>query len=152
MFPVHELSHWKWAFLSVDNLNLYIYIINMARQKRLASRKGPICDRLILVVEVHLGLTLSQAGEKLGYANPSTLYSIKAHRCLPDVEKLLALSKLMGTGGDRPNIDWIITGVGEPMLQKQPGPKDKTRVAALVETILRQSARKREALFALLDG
>lgn len=99
----------------IDNFNINLYIISM-REKRKNSEREAICRRFMQIVEEELLIPLSDLAPLMGYATPATLYSIKAKRCLPDIARLKALSKIRSPGGMRPNLDWILTGEGGRML------------------------------------
>jgi len=118
----------------------------MGNVKRSSITKTQLSDRFRESLVI-LGLTPVTAYELLGYTNPSTIYSINAGRCLPDLTRLLKLSTLRTPGGYRINIDWIITGEGEKLL-----PSKQTARNIKVEKILSTcSTKKISAIMTLLD-
>jgi hypothetical protein len=89
----------------------------MKKQKTLTEKhtRSLIAERLIEVMNELPG-SLRSESELLGYNSPSTIYKVKEGKTLPDLIKLQKLSERELAGGQRPNIDWIITGKGEKMI------------------------------------
>ena len=83
----------------------------MSKPRRPSSDQKELCQRFKESLEF-LGLTPASAYLKLGYTTPATIYSINAGRCLPDMTKLIVLSRLKTPEGRRVNIDWLVTGSG----------------------------------------
>ncbi|WP_178861939.1 hypothetical protein [Thiomicrorhabdus cannonii] len=73
-----------------------------------------ICVRFLDLARNHLGLSLSQLSAKLEYTNPSTLTKVNKHKGFIGPDKLKKFGELKNGKGQRPNIDYIITGK-EPM-------------------------------------
>lgn len=116
----------------------------MSKTKRSGQHQSDLCQRFEVALEL-LGLTPSSAFERLGYSTPSTLYSVVAGRCLPDMTRLVALSKLETSDGRRINVDWLVTGCGPKVI---PTPR---RSSAEIERLLTAlSKEKFEALTRLL--
>lgn len=61
------------------------------------------------------------------YANSSTLLAARHGRTSLSVEKLALLARYKGVNG-RANIDWLLTGIGSPLLpaDESPGPHSGT--------------------------
>ncbi|WP_204516174.1 hypothetical protein, partial [Aeromonas dhakensis] len=87
----------------------------MSRNRRQPQQVKAVCERFKEALEL-LDLTPATAFESLGYQTPSTLYSVVAGRCLPDLTRLLELSQLRAPSGYRVNFDWLITGAGEKLI------------------------------------
>lgn len=100
---------------------------------------------------MELCLSISQAAVLLGYSTPATLYSVKAGRCFPDVAKLRKLSTIVGVSGMRPNLDWILTGGGSPMIQREKKVKERIK-ADLVKRLDHQPTEKLLAAHVLLQN
>lgn len=80
------------------------------------SRKGP-CDRFIWLMTNELGLRAADLARRLGYANSTTVQKVKRYETFPDVDRLQKLSGLRNSNGERPNLDWLITGEGKPVIR-----------------------------------
>lgn len=118
----------------------------MSKTKRSSDDQSELCQRFGAALEL-LGLTPSNAYEGLGYATPSTLYSVVAGRCLPDITRLAALSKIKTSDGRRINVDWLVTGCGPKVI---PIPRRSTAEVERLLTAL--SKEKFEALTQLVDN
>jgi hypothetical protein len=71
--------------------------------------------RLAELLDRYLQLTDSQAAKALGYRGSSTLWKIRHGSAFMDVEKLAVLATL-GPHYARPNIHWLISGKGPPLV------------------------------------
>lgn len=92
----------------------------MSRNKRKnILLREDIGKRFTSLITESLGLQLSQAARKLNYTNPTTLYSVRKGKALPDYERLVdATSKLVDRQGRSMNLHWILTGVGPRFLNQ----------------------------------
>lgn len=121
-----------------------LYIINMPKIKRCSTKA--FGDRFKESLTL-LGLMPASACELLGYSNASTIYSVIAGRCLPDLTKLSVLAKLRTVSGRRINIDWLITGEGEKLLALKTSKANRE-----VEAVLSKCSQKKiKALAVLLE-
>jgi len=89
----------------------------MSRRKKNVSLMEEMCRRLVLLTENHLHITRRELSLKLGYKNESTLQKVWKGSTFPDSEKLSILSRIQNNIGARPNIHWLITGEGQPLIQ-----------------------------------
>lgn len=80
-----------------------------------------MCIRLKELVEDHLKMSLRDVSEMLGYANTTVLRRVWKGEVFPDTEKLVSLAKLKNKDGSIPNIHWLITGQGSPLLADKQG-------------------------------
>lgn len=119
----------------------------MTRQKRSGSYCGAFAARFREALDL-LGETPVTVYGKLGYSNPSTLYSIVSGRCLPDIAKLASLSELRCPNGRRVNIDWLLTGCGDKLLVVPTTKKKRSKVEAILE---RCTQRQLAALLTVLE-
>lgn len=117
----------------------------MSKRKRPSPDQKELCQRFKESLDF-LGLTPSSAYLKLGYTTSSTLYSITAGRCLPDMTKLVALSKLKTSSGRRINIDWLVTGKGP---KAYPSPE---KVTSEIEALLSFATKEKMDAVAVLIG
>ena len=117
----------------------------MSKSKRPPPDQAELCKRFKESLDF-LGLTPSSAYIKLGYTTPSTLYSVMAGRCFPDMTKLVALSKLRASNGRRINIDWLVTGVGPKAYPSS------RRHSSEVENLLALAPKEKLEALAILIG
>ena len=89
----------------------------MSRRKKNVSLMEEMCRRLVLLTENHLHITRRELSLKLGYKNESTLQKVWQGSTFPDSEKLNILSRIQNNIDARPNIHWLITGEGQPLIQ-----------------------------------
>ena len=87
----------------------------MARSKKDDDIRRSMCERLRLLTERYLDLTVSGLSEKLGYTNSSALRRVWKGEAFPDVEKLARLAELKTGDGLKPNIHWLLTGAGSAL-------------------------------------
>ncbi|WP_396587729.1 hypothetical protein [Bermanella sp. R86510] len=123
----------------------------MKKQKTISEKhtRSLIAERLIEVMEELPG-SLRSESELLGYNSPSTIYKVKEGTTLPDLIKLQKLSERELKDGQRPNIDWIITGKGEKMISI---PSSSNNLVQTVhKKLIGQSQEKLMAILTLLDG
>ncbi len=105
----------------------------------------------------YLGLSYRQLAVKLQYADPSTMRSVWHGLTLPSIEKLVLFSQLKCSPTTRPNIDWVLTGKGKPLLTLESSRDEKVDIEKLeiegqLATRLKQmSLRKKQSLLAIID-
>jgi hypothetical protein len=86
----------------------------------------------------------TQLSERLGYANPTTLSSVRRGVVFPDVERLAQLGRVILNSGISPNLHWIITGDGTPFLQSPlPRSMDANELEALNRVTVMKLATRR---------
>jgi len=88
----------------------------MSRTRKDAALRKAMCARLKSLAEDYLNLRLNELSVQLGYVNSTVLRKVWNGVAFPDTERLAMLAKLKTPSGARPNIDWIITGRGSPIL------------------------------------
>ena len=89
----------------------------MSRNKKNNSLMEQMCRRLVLLTESYLQISRRELSAKLGYKNESTLQKAWKGNTFPDSEKLNILSKIQNDLGAKPNIHWLVTGEGKPLIQ-----------------------------------
>ena len=90
----------------------------MSRKPRSEEAVEKIAMRFFQATNKYLGMDISTLWKTLGYANPSTIQSIKNGRTLPDfiriVERKTAFTDDQGRSL---NLHWVLTGEGASMLK-----------------------------------
>lgn len=119
----------------------------MSRRKKDPSKLRQMCERLRLLVEKHLKLDMVHLSKQLGYSNPTTLRKIWKGEAFPDTERLAILATIKTISGSVPNIHWLITGCGEPLISDTKNYVDKD----LQRKIEQLPSIKRNALHDFLD-
>jgi len=93
----------------------------MPRTLKNEKIRRSMCDRLKTLVEIHLKMSIKDISKLLGYSNTTVLRRAWKGEVFPDTEKLATLAKIKNIDGSLPNIHWLITGQGPPLLPKQKG-------------------------------
>lgn len=88
------------------------------------------CSRLTALLSL-IDQSEAAIGRELGHANASTLSRVRQGKTFLDSETLSRLGALDVRGLAVPNLHWVLTGTGAPVLGK-PGQKP-AHVAALCE-------------------
>ena len=88
------------------------------------TRKDPVllaqmCERLTVVIDM-TDMYDAELSQLLGYANATTLSSVRRGVAFPDVERLALLGQMVLMNSAAPNLHWILTGVGPPFVPAQP--------------------------------
>lgn len=78
-----------------------------------------MCARLTVVLDM-TGMYDAELSQLLGYANATTLSSVRRGAAFPDVERLALLGQLVLLNCACPNLHWLLTGVGKPFVPAQP--------------------------------
>lgn len=100
----------------------------MPRLKKDPKALSEACCRFTWLMEKVLKVSAAELARQLGYANATTLQKVKRCKTFPDVERLQRLGNLSVRSGGRPNLDWLITGEGKPvLLTKGRAPKSAAR-------------------------
>lgn len=84
-----------------------------------------VSGRFIELIEIHLRMSWADAAHALGYTNRTTLDAIRKSRTLPGLDKICALAKLRTKDGRRPNIDWLFSSEGIPLVTYNPSAESK---------------------------
>lgn len=108
--------------------------------------KSDICGRFVDLLTLLPGSLRSKSVD-LGYSSPSTIYSVKNGNILPDLVKL---NRLAGQGkqGERPNLDWLITGRGKMMIPKN---EEGSLEKEVIKKVMGQPKEKLKAVLILLE-
>jgi len=88
----------------------------MPRNRKDPKAMGDACNRFVWLMENVLRISSAEMARELGYANSTTVQKVKRQETFPDVERLQRLASLFTQDGSRPNLHWLITGEGEPVL------------------------------------
>lgn len=110
----------------------------MPRRKRDPKLLRDQCSR----VAVLLGLTNesdAQISRFLGHANPSTLRRLRDGESFLDSESLAKFGRYAVRSLAHPNLHWVLTGDGEPLL---PGKASKRKELEALCTLAREGARQ----------
>ncbi len=76
-----------------------------------------MCRRLAAVFDV-MGLDDKRISQMLGYSGQATLSSVRKGTTFLDTERLSVFGRLLVRDCAKPNLHWILTGDGAPLLQK----------------------------------
>lgn len=100
-----------------------------------------MCRRLKSLAEDHLKMPMPDLARELGYANTTVLARAWKGETFPDTEKLAKLANIQAANGLMPNIHWLITGVGTPLL-RTPQAKNNVRnqLSSLVDALPEEKA------------
>lgn len=71
-------------------------------------------------------MTDAVLSQNLGYANATTLSSVRRGAAFPDVERLAALGTMVFMNCGCPNLHWILTGNGAPFVPSEPQRSSRT--------------------------
>lgn len=78
-----------------------------------------VSGRFVELVEDHLRMPWADVANVLGYSNRTTLDAIRQARALPGLDKIYVLAKLRAKDGRRPNIDWLFSSEGAPLIDQR---------------------------------
>lgn len=127
----------------------------MARKTKDLDLQSDMCGRLIHLTEAILCITRKELSERLGYRNPSTLWHVWNKKAFPDVEKLQILSEMNTIDGQRPNIDWIISGKGSPLVKDMDyikKPTDSEVESRILQILSKMPNQKKVHLLGILQN
>jgi len=105
-----------------------------------------ISSRMDTLMKEHLNLTLTEFAKRLGYKNPSGVQPALDGSGFIGADRLPKLAELTDEHGRHPNLNWLATGVGSPMLSRDIGSSVVSRPSLIadlptdVETTLRSVA------------
>jgi hypothetical protein len=120
----------------------------MSQIKKNQDLQTAMCARLIELLDDHLQLSDAEAAKALGYSGPATLWKIRRGTTFVGAEKLAILATL-GSRDARPNIHWLISGKGPPLLASAQQTRASTQFLAFV---LRLSAKQQRAIRTLVSA
>lgn len=78
-----------------------------------------MCRRLQELTDNHLKMSIRALSDKLGYSNTTVLRRVWKGEVFPDTERLATLATLRTQAQLVPNIHWLITGEGLPVIDPQ---------------------------------
>lgn len=108
-----------------------------------------LCERFTRLMRDELEMKSAELAKQLGYANRSVVDGVLGGKTFPGVLRLQKFSQLKTKTGARPNLDWLITGNGKPVLIEEAGDGRDNQPSA--EAILRSlTPEQTEALVRLL--
>lgn len=84
----------------------------------------------------------------LGYANTATLWKARRGRAFIDLYRLQRLAELR-VDGMRPNIDWLVTGQGNPLTPLKAIEGEQSRMMRALHAL---TSEERAALLVLAKG
>ena len=117
------------------------------RDKVSKAEYQQMSNRLIDLARNDLGLSLGGLANRLGYKNQSPLTKVRQGKGFIGPDKLKLFALLENDNGDTPNLNWIITGLGEPMLSPV-----NTSSKLLSELVKKAGLEKTENLLSLFVG
>jgi hypothetical protein len=120
------------------------------RNKKNQTLQRQMCDRLIELLDRHLQMSNSEAARALGYRSASTLWKIRRGLAFVDVEKLAALATLRGRK-ERPNIHWLVSGTGNPLISTKGRQSIDSSLTAALASLPAKQASALEALIKSLQ-
>lgn len=110
--------------------------------------KVVVGQRLALLVDEYLGTNWDELAQALGYSTSSTLRQARIGKTMLSAEKLAGLAAVTSADGRRPSIDWLLTGLGSPLI----GPlKSPTRVASVEDRVANSPPDAKRKILAFLE-
>lgn len=108
-----------------------------------------MCSRLKELVENHLKLSVNDIAKTLGYANTTVIRKAWKGETFPDTEKLVPLAMIENKDGAVPNIHWVITGQGAPLIPRKKG---RSKMYEQLNSVIASlPAAKAKSLLSLLE-
>jgi len=98
---------------------------------------------------------MREAGQALGYANPSPLYSFRYGKALPDPARLAAFVREQEkVTGKVLNLHWILTGYGAPFIEAESTPSQQRSALDIdiINRALMLDVQQKKALLVLLSS
>jgi hypothetical protein len=112
----------------------------MSRIKNNQTLQREMCARLVELLDDYLQLSDVEAAKALGYSGAATLWKIRRGSAFVGAEKLAVLATL-GDRNARPNIHWLISGEGLPLLTATQQTSASTQFVAFVSRLSAQQQR-----------
>lgn len=142
-----NLSLWAICF---DNINA------MPRTQRPVDELSVgIGRRIVSALQVDLGLSMKEAGQALGYANPSPLYSFRYGKALPDPARLAAFVRGQVKVTNKVlNLHWVLTGDGAPFIKTESAASEQSSSLDIdiMNKALLLNDQQKKALLVLLSS
>lgn len=113
----------------------------MPRPPANPSIRRAMCNRLSRLLKTAYDDNWSQLAERLGYANPSGILSVKRGSAFPDVQRLQKLSNWTIEGGFSPSLDWIVLNKGPAVIRY--GERNAVEGLSLSELAARRAKSRR---------
>lgn len=88
----------------------------MSRTQRTQNFQDLFGDRLRILMQTHLELSIKDLAEHLQLASTSTLRKALSGKGGMDLERLQMLAAIPTRSGVLPNLDWLLTGRGSPTI------------------------------------
>lgn len=88
----------------------------MSRTQRTQNFQASFGDRLRLLMQAHLELSIKELADLLQQASTSTLRKALSGKGGMDIERLQLLAAIPTRSGALPNLDWLLTGRGSPTI------------------------------------
>lgn len=92
----------------------------MTQTRRDDKLKRVLGERLRELVDDHLAIGWEDLAAQLGYANSSTLRRVRDGDSFLSVEKMARLAVVTAANGRRVSVDWLLTGIGDPLREVAP--------------------------------
>ena len=92
----------------------------MTQTRRDDKLKRVLGERLRELVDGHLAIGWEDLAVQLGYANSSTLRRVRDGESFLSVEKMARLAAVTARDGRRVSVDWLLTGLGDPLRDSAP--------------------------------
>jgi hypothetical protein len=109
-------------------------IVNMPRQQRSEQAVADIAARFITAAHDHLGMAPADLWRALGYANSSTVQSVRKGTVLPDFVRIAEhQAEMRDARGRSLNLHWVITGQGSPVVESSQDIKNRNRQGLAME-------------------
>jgi len=121
----------------------------MPRTKRDPQALKQLTERFTRLVDRYLELSDRELAEALGYSGTTTLSRVRNGDAFLDIERLIRLAELETQSGGRPNIHWLLTGHGEPVLRPE-GQSRRDKKERLIDQVKRLEEPEIDALTKLL--
>ena len=118
------------------------------RKKKNQTLQRQMCARLVELLDRHLQMSDTEAARVLGYRSASTLWKIRRGIAFVDVEKLATLAALRARTA-RPNIHWLVSGNGAPLITTK---SPQSTESSLTASLARLSIKQLSALEALIEA
>lgn len=119
------------------------------KTKRSKTEMKVICQRLKKLIVDELGFMPEEISTKLKYGSTSTIYKVFNNEAFLDITRISKLAKLE-RDGHKPNIHWLFTGEGSPLIHKEKQNDKKDDLEEFNSVISRLSNFKKDALIKLL--
>lgn len=97
-------------------------------------------------MDQHLKVDIQKLSKLLEYTNDTTIRKARSGRTTIGADRLLRLSQIESPDGRKPNLDWLLTGRGHPLLPRDDSKRLRGELSRLINFIERLESRKIRAL------